>query len=103
MVFEAIIWPFMNILANIMFLTVALLFGMSPLIVLWWIQLTVLDTLAAMHTIAIEKERLYLIPYAIVYRLIFIQIIDVAKLIATVEEMLNVKMGWGKLERKGRI
>lgn len=103
MIFEAIMWPFMSVLANIMFLTVAIVFGMSPLIVLWWIQLTILDTLAAMHTVAIEREKLSLVPYAILYRLFFIQIVDVTKLIATVEELLNIKMGWGKLERKGRI
>ncbi len=103
MVFEAILWPLMNILANLMFLIVGVLFGMSPLIVLWWIQLTILDTIAAMHCVAIERERLYLVPYAILYRVFFVQIVDVAKLMATIEEMLNIKMGWGKLKRSGRL
>ncbi len=103
MVFEAIIWPLMNVLANVLFLIVALLFGMSPLIVLWWVQLTILDVIAAIHTVAIERENLMLVPLAVVYRLFFIQLVDVAKLIATIEELLNVKMGWGKIERIGRL
>lgn len=103
MVFEAIIWPLMNVLANVLFLIVALLFGMSPLIVLWWVQLTILDVIAAIHTVAIERENLLLVPLAVVYRLFFIQLVDVAKLIAIIEELLNIKMGWGKIERIGRL
>ncbi len=103
MVMEAVLWPLMNIMANIVFIVVALLFGISPLLVLWWVQLTVLDTIAALHSVAIERESLSLVPYGIIYRLVFIQIVDVTKMIATIEELLGVKMGWGKLERKGRL
>ncbi|MBZ0264139.1 glycosyltransferase family 2 protein [bacterium] len=103
MVFEGIFWPFMNILANMMFLLVAILFGMSPLIVLWWVQLTILDTIAAMHAVAIERERLMLIPYAILYRLYFVTIVDMAKLIATFEELMGLQMSWGKVKRVGRL
>ncbi|MBM3326590.1 MAG: glycosyltransferase family 2 protein [Calditrichaeota bacterium] len=103
MIFEAVLWPLMNVLAQALFLFVALMFGMSHLIVLWWVQLTMLDTIAALHSIAIEREKLYLAPLAFIYRVFFIQNIDVAKLIATIEELLGVKMGWGKLERKGKI
>lgn len=103
MVFEAILWPLMNILANVLFIIVALLYGLSPLIALWWVQLTILDSIAAIHCVAIEKESIKLVPYALIYRLIFIQVIDMTKLIATVEELLGVRMGWGKLERVGRL
>ncbi|MBM3328718.1 MAG: glycosyltransferase family 2 protein [Calditrichaeota bacterium] len=103
MIFEGILWPLMNVLAQALFLFVALLFGMSHLIVLWWVQLTMLDTIAALHAIAIEKEKLSLAPLAFIYRVFFIQMIDVAKLIATIEELIGFKMSWGKLERQGRI
>ncbi|MDP8238079.1 MAG: glycosyltransferase [Candidatus Hatepunaea meridiana] len=103
MIFEAILWPLMNIAANVMFIVVAIIFGISDLLVLWWVQLTVLDTFAAIHAIAIEREDLALAPYALVYRLVFCQIVDVAKLSATIEELLGFKMGWGKLERKGAL
>lgn len=103
MIFESVFWPGMNILANTMFLIVAILYGMSPLIVLWWVQLTVLDTIAALHSVAMEKEELRLVPFAILYRFYFIQLVDFAKLLATIEEMLGIKMSWGKVERVGRL
>ena len=103
MIMESIMWPFMNVVANLLFLLVALIFGMSPLIVFWWVQLTMLDTLAAMHTVAIERESIKLVPFAIIYRAVFIQLVDVAKLIATVEELMGVQMSWGHIERQGRL
>ncbi len=103
MIFESVLWPGMNVLANGMFLIVAVWFGMSPLIVLWWVQLTVLDTVAALYSVLVEKEELRLVPFAIIYRFYFIQLIDFAKLLATVEELLGIKMNWGKVERVGRL
>jgi hypothetical protein len=71
--------------------------------VLWWAQLTVLDLAAALYCVAVEEERLSLVPYAILYRAFFALTIDVAKLFATFEEVLRLRMDWGKLERIGRI
>jgi hypothetical protein len=53
--------------------------------------------------VAMEEEDLRLVPLAILYRFFFIATVDVVKLFATVEELLRFKMGWGKLERAGRI
>ncbi|MDK9699755.1 MAG: glycosyltransferase family 2 protein [bacterium] len=103
MIVESVLWPGMNTMANLLFIIVAIIWGMSPLIVLWWVQLTILDTIAAMHSVAMEKEQLRLVPLAVIYRFFFIQLIDMAKLMATVEEMLGIKMSWGKLERVGRL
>jgi biofilm PGA synthesis N-glycosyltransferase PgaC len=50
-----------------------------------------------------EEEQLSLVPYALIYRFFFILLIDVAKLCSTLEEALNMRMTWGKLERVGRI
>ena len=44
-----------------------------------------------------------MLDLAILYRFFFILLIDVAKLFATLEEFMNVRMTWGKLERVGRI
>jgi len=103
MVFESVLWPLMNVVANLLFLLVAFIFGMSPLIVFWWVQLTILDTIAAMHTVAIERESIKLVPYAVLYRAFFIQLVDVAKLLATFEELMGVEMSWGHMERQGRL
>jgi len=60
------------------------------------------DLMAAVYCIAAEKEEFRLVPYTIIYRLIFILFIDVTKAMATIEEFLGIKMTWGKLERTGQ-
>ena len=101
MFYEALVWPTMNIFVNLYFIIVALFYGMSSFIFLWWIGIAVLDLMAAVYCIAAEKEEFRLVPYAIIYRMIFILLIDVTKAMATVEEFIGVSMTWGKLERTG--
>ena len=103
MFFESIIWPVINVLGNLFFTYAALTSGAASYVLYWWLLLTLLDVAAALHTVAMEEEDLSLVPYAIAYRFFFVTMIDVAKLFATVEEFMNVKMTWGKLERAGRI
>jgi len=103
MVFEGLVWPAMNIFASVFFVWIALLYGMTKLLVLWWVLLTALDLLIAVHAILMEGEQLSLAPYAIFYRFFYIVIIDVTKVFATLEELIGLDMSWGKLARKGRI
>lgn len=103
MLFEAIAWPIMNVFGNTFFSIAALAAGAPTYVLYWWLLLTWLDLAAALHTVAMEEEDLRLVPLAILYRFFFITTVDVAKICATVEEFLNVKMGWGKLQRAGRI
>jgi len=103
MLFEAVVWPAVNILSNLLFCLVALSIGAASGVFYWWVLLTMLDVAAALYAVGIEGEELRLVPYAVVYRFMFITMIDVAKLFATIEEMARVRMTWGKLERAGRI
>lgn len=103
MIFEGLVWPAMNIFANVFFIYIALMFGMTKLLVLWWLLLTLLDLLIAVHAILMEKEDLGLAIYSIFYRFFYIVIIDVCKVFATLEELVGLDMSWGKLARKGRI
>jgi len=103
MLFEGLAWPVMNIFANLFFVWIALLYGMTKLLVLWWVLLTVLDVIIAVHAIAMEKEDMKLAFYSFFYRFFYILIIDVCKVFATLEELLGLDMSWGKLARKGRI
>ncbi len=103
MIFEGLVWPAMNIFANLFFVWIALLYGMTKLLVLWWMLLTVLDLLIAIHATLMEKESMWLVPYAVLYRFFYILIIDVTKLFATLEELFGLDMSWGKLARRGRI
>jgi cellulose synthase/poly-beta-1,6-N-acetylglucosamine synthase-like glycosyltransferase len=103
MFFEAVLWPAVNILGGLMFTLAALSAGVASGIFYWWVLLTMLDVAAALYTIVTEEEDLTLVPYAVVYRFLFVTMIDVAKLFATIEEAANVRMTWGKLARAGRI
>jgi cellulose synthase/poly-beta-1,6-N-acetylglucosamine synthase-like glycosyltransferase len=103
MVFEGLVWPAMNIFANVFFVIVGIEYGLTELLVFWWAQLTILDVAAAVYCLAMEEEDLRLALYAVFYRLFFILIIDVCKVMATLEEFAGRQMTWGKLERKGRI
>jgi poly-beta-1,6-N-acetyl-D-glucosamine synthase len=103
MIFEGLVWPAMNIFSNLFFVYIALMFGMTKLLVLWWLLLTVLDLLIAIHAILMEGEDLSLALYSVLYRFFYVLIIDVTKVFATLEELLGLDMSWGKLARKGRI
>lgn len=101
MFYEALIWPPMNIAAHLFFIIAALVFGFSSLIFFWWAGLALLDLITALYCVAAEKEEMRLVSYAIIYRMVFILIIDICKAMSTVEEFLGIKMTWGKLERNG--
>ncbi len=101
MVYEALIWPTMNIAANLFFIIAALAFGFSELIFFWWAALALLDLVTALYCVAVEKEEFRLIGYSIIYRMFFILIIDICKAMSTIEEFLGIRMTWGKLERVG--
>jgi poly-beta-1,6-N-acetyl-D-glucosamine synthase len=103
LLFEAIVWPVVNVVGNLLFAIAALSLGAASMVLHWWLLLTMLDLAAALHTVAMEEEDITLVPLAVPYRFFFITLIDVSKMMATVEEMMRVPMTWGKLERAGRI
>ena len=101
MAFESLLWPVMNVFANVYFVVIALVFGLNSYLVFWWLMLTILDMIAALYCVAVEKEQGSLVFYSIFYRLFFLLIIDVCKTFALIEEFLGVGMTWGKLDRIG--
>lgn len=103
MLFESVFWPFMQIWGDLFMIYLALSTGTSQLLLFWWIMFTVLDIAGAIYCLLITKEKLSLAAYSTIYRLAFITVINIAKIFATIEEWFNIEMGWGKLERKGRI
>lgn len=103
MLFEGIMWPFSTLLGNIFFAYVGIQYGLATLLFLWWLQLTALDVVAAAYCVVIEEEEPSLIFYAITFRLFYINIIDVSKVFATIEEWRGNTMTWGKLDREGKL
>jgi hypothetical protein len=82
---------------------IAALRGNVTLIFIWWSQLTLLEMVVALHTVAMEKEDLRLVPYTIFYPLFYILIVNIAKTLSGLEELLGLKMTWGKLDRAGKL
>ena len=103
MLFEGILWPISNILGNVFFAYVGLKYGVVSFVLFWWLQLTLLDVIAAAYCVVVEKEDPRLIGYAVLFRLYYMTIIDVAKVFATLEEIRGTRMTWGKLEREGKL
>jgi len=103
MLFESVFWPFMQIWGDLFMIFLALTTGTSQLLFFWWIIFTVLDIAGAVYCLLITKEKLSLAPYAAIYRLLFISVINISKIFATIEEWFDIKMSWGTLDRKGRI
>jgi len=103
MFYESLLWPVMNIISNAFFIFAALVFGKSELIFFWWAGLAILDLTSALYCIAAEKEEFRLVFYAIIYRMFFILLIDICKMMSTIEEFLGIEMTWGKLERLGTL
>ena len=103
MAFESLVWPVMNIFAQVYFLYVVIFFDMAKFVIFWWGQLTVLDIVVAMFCLSMERESMRLVPYSIIYRIYFVVLTDVCKVIASVEELLQIRMSWGKLARTGRM
>jgi cellulose synthase/poly-beta-1,6-N-acetylglucosamine synthase-like glycosyltransferase len=103
MLFESVLWPFMQIWADLFILFIALISGISKFLLFWWLMFTVLDIIGSIYCLLITKEKISLAVYSIVYRLVFITVINISKIFATIEEWFQIEMGWGKLKRKGRI
>jgi len=103
MFFESILWPLVSIFANIFIIFVAINYGQSQMLIYWWIIFTILDVSASIYCLAITKESMKLLFYSLYYRLIFVNITNMAKVLSYFEEMLGIEMNWGKIERKGKI
>lgn len=103
MLFEGIMWPFSTVFGNLFFAYIGIQYGVVNLLFFWWLQLTMLDVVAAAFCIVVEEEDPILIPYAVLFRLYYICIVDVAKVFATIEEWRGTAMTWGKLQREGKL
>ena len=103
MLFEGIVWPFSTLFGNLFFVYVGLQYGLASLLFYWWLQLTVLDMVSAAYCVVIEEEDPSLIFYAILFRLFYINITDISKVFASIEQWQGKAMTWGKLEREGKL
>jgi poly-beta-1,6 N-acetyl-D-glucosamine synthase len=103
MLFESVVMVAMDFVGILLFLLMALGGGVSSLVFLWWLELTLLDVMAALFCLTQEEEDLRLIAYAVLYRLFFIPFVDAMRFFASLDELFNVRMGWFTQQRMGRI
>jgi biofilm PGA synthesis N-glycosyltransferase PgaC len=103
MLFENIIWPITNVMSNIVFIYIGIQYGVLLLLLYWWLQLTLLDIIAAIYCVTVEREDVSIVFLAPFFRIFYILFVDVVKVLANLEEFLGLKMTWGKLQREGKI
>jgi len=100
--FESVVWPPMNMFAYFFFVFVASTQHVMHPIILWWIQLSLLDMVTALHCVAMDNEWLVLVPYSVIFRFYFVIIIDVGKVFSIMEEFMGIQMRWDQIARKGK-
>ena len=103
MAFEVVIWPFSSVFGSVFFIYIGLQQGLVTVLLFWWLQLTILDVVAALYCIILEEEDIKLTLYVLLFRMFYIVIIDIVKVFAIIEEVLGIGMTWGKLNRLGRL
>lgn len=103
MLFENIIWPVTNVMSNLVFIYIGIQYGVLLLLLYWWLQLTLLDIIAAIYCVTVEREDISIVFLAPFFRIFYILFVDVVKVLANLEEFLGLKMTWGKLQREGKI
>ena len=101
--FDNIVFPLVNVGALMVFVIGGAWWGMHHSMVLWWVQVLLLDIAIGAFCVAVEKENPQLLLWAIPFRLVYQTVMDVTRLLATAEQFLGVKMGWGHIKRLGRL
>ena len=100
---EYLALPALHIAAQLIFVLSELFFQLPALMLCWWLQLIVLECAVAAFCVAVEDESPWLIGLAPVFRVFYMVVLDVARLLAAVEEFAAVGMNWDKVSRLGKL
>lgn len=115
LIYEAFVWPTMNLVAHLFFTFLALLYGFIPFLFIWWFSLTLLDFSSACfaytsdkksenHTYQNKKITFFYLPFLVLlYRLYYLLLIDTIKVFAFLEEILNLGMSWQRIKITGKL
>lgn len=101
MVFEAVLWPFLTCLSLAGTLLAGLDAQLRAPVVCFWLLLLMLEIATTLYCLMAERASPRYLLLAPVDRLVFTVILDIARILASVEELFGVRMSWGKLERRG--
>ncbi|MFO0663192.1 MAG: glycosyltransferase family 2 protein [Polyangiaceae bacterium] len=103
MVFEALIWPVMTGVTVVFLLIAGIDTAIRPAALYFWIMLVTLDTATTLYCLAIDQKNVLYAFLAPIERMMFSIVLDVCRVLASIEELFGIQMSWGKLDRKGRV
>jgi poly-beta-1,6 N-acetyl-D-glucosamine synthase len=99
---DCLLMPLFSVFMLLYFGWLAVAHGSNEYLFLWWTQCALFDVAVTCYCIALDREDAALVPHALALRFYSV-FTDVAKLLATFEELFAVEMSWGKLKREGKI
>jgi poly-beta-1,6-N-acetyl-D-glucosamine synthase len=100
---DSLVWPLLNVVGLVMMIVALANPGMQSFVVLWWLQLVLLNAAIASYCIVVEHEQLGLLLVAPASSVLYTYFLDVWRLLAAFDELLGVRMGWGSVRRLGRL
>ena len=101
--FEGLGLPVLHVGTQLVFIIGGLALGLHDLLLYWWLQLLFLDCATALYCICVEDESPRLALLAPFFRVFYLIVLDVARLVAAFDELAHVGMSWDKLARLGRL
>jgi cellulose synthase/poly-beta-1,6-N-acetylglucosamine synthase-like glycosyltransferase len=102
MALDSFVVPAVSLFMLGYFAYVAVILGSQEYLFLWLSLAALFDVAVTWYCLMLDREDMALLPSALVLRFYSI-FTDVAKLLATFEELMHVDMTWGKLTREGKL
>ena len=102
MALDSLLVPLVSLFMLGFFTHALLVYGSFDGLFLWWLLAALFDVAVTAYCLALDREDPRLLPDVLLYRF-YAVFSDIAKLIATAEELLRLEMNWGKLAREGKI
>jgi cellulose synthase/poly-beta-1,6-N-acetylglucosamine synthase-like glycosyltransferase len=100
---ECLALPALHVAAQALFVVGGVWLGAHELVIHWWIQLVLLECAVVAFCVAVERDTPWLVALTPVFRGFYMLVLDVARLLATLEEFKGVAMGWDKIARLGNL
>lgn len=99
MLAETLIFPILNLSVLILSLFYAFSSADFSTISIWFLQLTLLDLAILMFALTDLRWSVFYVFFAVINRFTYSFFQDTIKLLSSIEELLSIKMSWGKLDR----
>lgn len=100
---ECLALPGLHVAAQVLFVAGGLWLEAHEVVIYWWLQLLVLECAVVAFCVAVEDEHPAFVLLTPVFRAFYMIALDIARLLATLEEFKGVAMGWDKVARLGRF